>query len=54
MISIAHFDPRKHDKGVTNVLQPAPLVGQKYAGFVSSLQSVSSSGRIYPCNLNII
>jgi hypothetical protein len=25
MISIAHFDPRKHDKDVTNVLQPAPV-----------------------------
>ena len=25
MISIAHFDPRKHDKGVTNILQPATV-----------------------------
>lgn len=25
MISIAHFDPGKHDKDVTNVLQPAPV-----------------------------
>jgi len=25
MISIAHFDPGKHGKGVTNVLQPATV-----------------------------